>query len=228
MAVSHIASNFTLNTSSFSLNGGASPNGVIVFTVSNDNTNTVTAITHGTNSLVEIPGSPITKAGGETAHMSAWFLGSGIETGIQTVSVTEGGAGGFFMGGSVLGGDADLEIVDSDLTISSNSLANPSVTLSPGGRSCFCSIAFFSGQNAPSGVAPLTDWTSVAEADFTSQMGCYYRYNIIGTTDVTAGWTQTAEDALAIAVAISEVAASAKVGRGLTRSLKLGRLRLAA
>lgn len=213
MAVSHIASNAAGSNSSFVLAGGASPNGVIVFAVSNNLGKTFTGLTHGTNNLVEIAGSPITKGTGETAYVSAWFLGSGIETGNQTVSATVGGTGQYLLAGSVLGGDTDLEIVDSDLTINSDSQADPSVTLSLAGRTCFCSIALFSGQGAPSGITPLTDWTNVIEFDAGNQVLAYYRYNTIDTADVTAGWTQTADDALAIAVAIAEVEASGQPTR---------------
>src|SRR5690606_11093100 len=43
------------------------------------------------------------------------------------------------------------------------------------------------------------------ETDVGSTVAGVYSYNTIGTSNVTAGWSQTAEDALMLAVAVAEV-----------------------
>ena len=155
------------------------------------------------------PVAEIVKTTGEVCTVTFYFLGASVPTGAQTVTF-DPVASAVKLGGSItLTADTDTEIVDSDATINSDSSANPSVTLSLAARTCFAAIGFFSGQGADTGITPLTSWTSRLEHDFTPAMGAVYTYDTVGTTDVTAGWTQTADDAAAIAVAVSEVSAGA-------------------
>ena len=172
------------------------------------NTNVaITSVTYGGGAMTQVSGSPVNKATGEPGSMSAWFLGTSIPTGAQTVSVayTVVAAGPTLVGTSITyTADDDCSIVDVDVTITSDSLENPSCTLSLGGATCACSMGFNSGQNATTGIAPLANWTSRSEDAANNKTHGVYTYDIIGSTDVTAGWTQTAEDALAIAIAIRE------------------------
>lgn len=94
--------------------------------------------------------------------------------------------------------------MDADATINSDAQANPSVTLQTGGKLCFAAIGFFSGQNATTGITPLTNWTSNLENDFGSVTGGWYRFNSFLSADVTAGWTQTSDDAAMIGVLLGE------------------------
>lgn len=155
------------------------------------------------------PVAEIVKTTGEVCAVTFYFLGSSIPTGAQTVTF-DPVASAIKLGGSVtLTADADTEIVDSDATINSDSSANPSITLSLAARACFAAIGFFSGQGDPAGVTPLSSWTSRLEHDFTPAVGGVYTYDNVGTSDVTAGWTQTADDAVAIAAAVSEIVTAA-------------------
>lgn len=184
------------------------PKGVIVLIGSLNNSDIIVGVTYGGVAMTEVPGSPNVLSGGETGSTYCYFLGSGIPTGAQTVSVDTTGAGGFVLGYSItLTASADTEVVDSDGTINSTASANPSVTLSLGGRTCFAAIAFLSGHDAVGSITQLSGWTNRDESDTgTRQIACY-TYDTIGTTDVTAGWTQTSEDAVAMAIAVAEVAA---------------------
>jgi hypothetical protein len=69
-----------------------------------------------------------------------------------------------------------------------------------------------SGQDALRDIAPLANWTRVVEHDLGSQVAGFYRYNTIGTLDVTAGWTQSPADAVMIALAIRLAAATGGAG----------------
>lgn len=173
-------------------------------------TNEVTSVTFGSLTLTEAAGSPNIHSTGEPGVVYTYTSvpGDSIPNGgAQTVTVTVNATGSVKRAVSTgLTADADVEIVDIDATIRSDSLANPSVTLSLAGRTSFCCIAFHSGQNAITGITPLTDWTETLENDFGTKTAGWYRYNIIGTADVTAGWTQAADDAVMIALAMSEVA----------------------
>lgn len=178
--------------------------GVIVFFTGDGSNDQCDDVTYGGVAMTEVPGSPNVKGTGDTSNDSCYFLGSGIPQGAQTVSITTTGTADRKAGCISLTADADTEIVDSDGTINSDSSANPSVTLSLGGRACFCAIGFTSGQAAVSGIAPLSGWSSVYEHAFAADTCGLYKYGTVATVDVTAGWTQTADDAVAIAAAVGE------------------------
>lgn len=182
--------------------------GIIVSIVQNvGSTDEVTGVTYGGVALTRVGANFHTT--GETGAVYTYLLGASIPTGLQNCTVSVNGTGSTKRCTLwALIAAADLEVVDFDTTINSDSQVNPSVTLSLGGRSSWCNIAFHSGQGAVTGITPLTSWTATLEQDFGAQVGGYYRYNTIGTADVTAGWTQTAEDATAVAIAVAEVVAA--------------------
>jgi hypothetical protein len=184
------------------------PRGVLVWIVMTAYTPSGTNAVSCTYGGVDM-GSPVEviKTTGEVGSVCFYFLGSSIPTGAQTVTFDKLASCTAFGGCISLTGAANTEIVDSDNTINSDAAVNPSVTLSLSGRTCFAGIGFFSGQGADTGVTPLSSWTSRAEHDFTPSVAGVYSYDTIGSSDVTAGWTQTSDDAFAVAVAVSEVAA---------------------
>lgn len=193
----------TNTTTSFTHTPVGTPRAVILLSVVE--ANLITAVTYGGVAMSEVALSPVVKTTGEPAQVGAWFLGSSIPTGAQTVAITKTGEGSRVSVITLTGAD-DTEVVDTT-SISSDSVTDPSATLSLGGRDCFCCQAGRSGQDAVGGVTPLTGWTELTEADLGTQIAFTHRYNTVGTTDVTMGWTQLAEDATAIGVAASEVVA---------------------
>jgi hypothetical protein len=183
------------------------PKGIVVFIVQNAGaTDEVTSVTYGGVAMTEITGSPVLHSTGESGAVYAYFLGTGIPTGGQTVAVTVNATGSSkrAVAFSVTAATSRTKVQTQDATINSDSLANPSVTLSLSSVSCWCAIGFHSGQNQPAGITPLASWTGYLEHDFGNQNAGFYRYDTVGTANVTAGWTQTAEDAVMIAVAIAE------------------------
>lgn len=180
--------------------------GALVFVTGISSTDIVSTVTYGGVTMTQLTGSPNLLTTGELGAVSAWFLKNPAQ-GNQTVSIT--------VTGSVSKRPVCITVKDTaatvttwvndvDATINSTSSANPSVTLSLNSQTSFCCIAFVSGQNAVSGISPLSSWTSQLEHDFGNQTAGYYTYDTIGSSDVSAGWTQTAEDAVAIAVALAE------------------------
>lgn len=183
----------------------ASTRGLVVFVIENDGVDGVTSVNIGGVDIPEVSGSPNEHAAGEAGTVHAFFLGSGIPTGSQTITVVVSDAGNKRALAYLLTAAADTEIAAVNTSINSSSLANPSSTLALGGRSCWVGMGLHSGQQATSGITPSAGWTSNLEFDFGSQQCAWYRFNTVGTSDVTVGWTQTAEDAVAIAVAVAEV-----------------------
>jgi hypothetical protein len=181
----------------------------IVFAVSYPGTTDVIAgITYGGVAMTEVTGSPNIHSAGATCVVHVYFLGASIPTGTQNLVIDSTTAFPALVECMIycLTATTNTEIVDVNVTINSTSLANPSVTLSLGGRTSWAAIFFGSGQTSASGITPLTNWAAV-ETVFAAQTAGYYRYSIVGSTNVTAGWTQAAEDATAIAIAVSEVQA---------------------
>lgn len=141
---------------------------------------------------------------GETFAVATFFLGSGIPTGAQTVVATASELS-FVQGVSTSLTASNNTTVFSTGTINSASVSNPSVPLPLGTRLCFAQLNLISGQDDPLNVAPLTGWTAqVTGNPAATATTALYTYDVIGRTDVTAGWTQAADDAVAVAVAVSE------------------------
>ena len=181
------------------------PKGVIVFVVENDGVDGVTSATYGGTSMTECTGSPRQHNASEPGTIHCFTLLASVPAGAQTVSVTMSDTTTAKRGGSyTVTSSADTSILDVDATISSDSLANPSVTMQLTALNGFCSIGFHSGQNAPTGITPLSGWTGNLENDFGTQNAGWYKYDTVSTADVTAGWTQGADDAVMIAIVLKD------------------------
>lgn len=190
-------------------NGSNVPKGVLVFIIQNAGTpDEIVGVNYGSAAMIEISGSPLINLGSEVGLVYCFFLGSGIPTGAQTVTVDVNAGATKAAGCITITAASDTELQDVDISMNSESILVPSVTLGLGGKNCFCAIGFFSGRNDVGDVTPFENWTSRYEADFVSQLAGIYTYNIIGTSDVAAGWTQNLEDdAAMIAIAIKETLA---------------------
>src|SRR5574341_1878884 len=164
----------------------------------------IAGITYGGTAMTEVAGSPNILSTGETGAVYCYFLGASIPTGAQSVSVDTTATSNYIAYCVTLTASANTEIVDSDGTINSTSITNPSVTLSLSSKTSFAALALHSGAQTVGGITPLTNWTGRSETDRGATQAACYTFDTIGTSDVTAGWTQTTEDASAICVAISE------------------------
>lgn len=211
------------------------PRGVIVLVVRTGDDPEGPSVTYGGVAMEQTSNSPVINLVNEFGVVQCFILGSGIPTGAQTVVVNTVGTNATKRAVAITVTAATNTEFVSERSVSSGSLANPSVVLGLLGRTCFVAEGFFSGQNAPADITPLTGWTSMLEHDFGTKTAGWYRYNTIGSADVTTGWTQTADDAVMISVAISEVQAGAAlvrvVGEGLdaaeakARAMALSRIR---
>jgi hypothetical protein len=199
-------------TSSHSIAVGT--RGVLVLVSASASTGAVTGVTVGGVACTQSPSSPLTTASGELSgwKLSAWLLGASVPTGTQDVVISGTSMDGNVLVGVVrVTGGENIEFVDDDASISSTSLANPSATLALSGRTCFAAQVWLSGHDAVTSTTPLTSWTGRNETDVGSICGGFYTYDTIGSTDVAVGWTQTAEDALMVAAAISELVTAGSI-----------------
>jgi hypothetical protein len=168
----------------------------------------ISGVTYGGSAMTEVAGSPVLHTtAGDIGNIHTFTLLASIPTGAQTVAVSVSASTALNAAECTsLTAATDTEIVDVDVSINTATATNPSVTLSLGGRTCFCLIGFFSGMAAVTGIAPVANWTARQEADLGPNTGGFYTYDVVSTVDVTAGWTQTVEDGAMIALAISEAA----------------------
>lgn len=181
------------------------PRAVIVWVVETGATaDHIAGITYGGDAMTEVSGSPNILATGETGIVYCYFLGTSIPTGTQSVSVDTTATSNYIAYCVTLTAGADTEIVDSDGTINSTSITNPTATLSLSGKTSWAGIALHSGAQAVGGITPSASWTSRSETDRGATQAACYTFDTIGTSDVAAGWTQTTEDASAVSVAVSE------------------------
>lgn len=194
------------------------PRAVKVDIVENGGTNGVSGVTYGGVAMELVAVNA--KTSGEAGTVITYFLGKNIPTGAQTVSVTVSDAVAKRAGATtVTAATATTCWVSADISIGSDSLANPASTLALRGKTCFVSLCGHSGQNAATGTTQSTGWTNRLEHDFGNQTAVWYTYNTIAATDVACGWTQTADDAVMVALAITEAPlATETCTAGLTES----------
>ncbi len=178
------------------------PRAVRVDIVENGGTNGVSSVTYGGVALELVAANA--KTSGEAGTVVTYFLGKNIPAGAQTVSVTVSDAVAKRAGAITLTAAGNTCWTAADVSVGSDSLANPTSTLNLLGKTSFVSIALHSGMNAVTGITPSTGWTSRLEHDFGNQTAAWYTYNTISTANVACGWTQTADDAVMVALAITE------------------------
>lgn len=184
------------------------PKGILVFVLQYaTGSDDVTGVTYGGVAMTELGSSPLLHTTGETFTVYAYFLGSNIPTGAQTVAVTGSSSNKCGVSFSVTA-SGDTVVQNHSAFVNSDSQADPSASLSLGGKTCFVALGAMSGHNGVASTTPSSGWTSSFEdvSAGGTQVSLSYKYDTIGSTDVTVGWTQTAEDATAIAVAITEAA----------------------
>ena len=180
------------------------PTCILVIAIGTATSDEFTSADYGGNSMVELSASPAVLSSGEGGNISVFVLATGVPSGAQTVTVNVTGTGSKRAAAWSLTGTAPWEWAGWNTAISSTSLANPSDTLSLSGQTSFVAMGYFSGQNAVTGSSPLAGWTAELEHDFGTDTCGWYSYNTIDSADVTIGWTQTADDALAVAVGLRE------------------------
>ena len=184
------------------------PRAVIVMVVQDDGTtDSVTTVTYDGTSMVEVTGSPLLKSSGEPGGVHIFFLGASVPTTDPAeIVVSRNGTITARAAAITLTAADDTEVVDTS-TLSSDSQANPSLTVSLAGRTSFVAEAFFSGRGAITQLTPLTFWTDQLEHDFGATTAGWYTFDTVGSTDVTAGYSAGGDDVVLIALAVSEVEA---------------------
>lgn len=205
---------YTTSNISYSHTSSGTAECAIVF-VSQAGTSAETiSVTYGGAAMSHVTSSPYDIVGGGEldGFQHVFFLGTGVADGSQTVAVTKDGANNIRAFTITLEAGGDCEVIDTDASIDSASIANPSGTLSASGRTVFAAQMWNSGQTAVDSVEPPASWTERIEIDLGALTTGLDTFDTIGTSDVTFGATQTADDFQIFALLVAQVSSGGGAG----------------
>lgn len=193
----------------------AAPRGVLVLIVINGaSTDVVSAVTYGGVALTRAATAADTA--GEAGRVYAYFLGSGVPAGAQTVSVTRSGTSAMYCYAMAFDAGGNTEIAASGVL--QEDRANPQVTLTTTAASLRY-VAINSGLANTTDLAMTGDagttGLSLSAVDFGNQVGRIDRW-VVGAAaaapsagSVIVGYTSASDDVAFVAVAVAEIAAAA-------------------
>ena len=186
--------------------GTTSPEGVVVMLVhGTESTDLVSSVTYGGVAMTRIQSNTDTAT--EAGRTYIYFLGSGVPTGTQTVSVdlTSGTTTDIFGISYTLDGAGNLEVVGRG-GINENA-ANPSVTLGYGGRTCMAFSVLYSGLTDQTGITTGANCTKDSTTDLSGNFTCAVEHQTTaGSADFAIGWTSSTDDVAYSAISVSEKA----------------------
>ena len=189
----------------------ATPRGVVVLIAQNVvSTDLITGVTYGGVAMTRIATDGLAQdTVGEPGAAYAYFLGSNVPTGAQTVAVTVSSGTDAKTGWAVtLSGDSNQAIAASG-KIQVDTL-NPSVTLATDGYfDGVCLSVFFSGLNAPTDgtITAGTGYTKLTASaaggrDFGTESACAQYASGLKGASIVCGWTAASDDCAMIALAV--------------------------
>lgn len=177
------------------------PKGVVVgVSTRSTSLDEITAVTYGGVAMTLVDHAEDTA--GEQCRTAVYFLGTGIPTGAQTVSVTVSGSNDKWAACETFTAPFDTQV--GDFGIAEESQADPSVALSTTGPS-FGVAVLTSGSNAPGDNVPNAGYTESNNHDFallTASMIHADAQDADGT--FTIGWTSLTDDVAMVALAIEQ------------------------
>lgn len=178
--------------------------GVVVAIVhTTSSTDHVSTVTYGGVSLTRKIRA--TDTANEPGAAELWFLGSGIPTGAQTVSVdlTSGTTDDMHFVSMGVTGSCDTETVVTG-SINENA-ANPSVTLAYSGRTCLSLAALYGGGATAAAFTKNANCTVVQDFSFGANYSVVLRQTSPGSSDFAIGGTASTDDVAYVALAVSEL-----------------------
>lgn len=186
------------------------PRGIAVSAIhGTSSTDHVVSVTYGGVAMTRVQRNTDTST--EPGAAEWWFLGSGIPTGTQTVSVDLSSAttDDIQFVCVVLWAKGDMECIATGGV--NEDAANPSVTLTYRGKTAIALGALYGGGAAPSSFTPNANTSAV----LTEDLGAFYAYTMVqttpGTSDFAIGGTASIDD-----VAFSAIALAARTSEAVT------------
>ena len=182
------------------------PRGVLVIIADGVATDQVVGVTYGGDALTQVALSPIINTTGEGGSVHGFFRGASVLTGARLVAIDRGDATSYIAACYTVTAADDTEVLDTS-TSNSDSDATPDAVLTIGSDSAFVAGGIYSGDNAVtiSNPVALAGSQNDVFGDFGTDGALVGSGTTIKTADYTYGWTQTANDATLLVVAIREI-----------------------
>lgn len=186
------------------------PRAVIVTMVVNGaSTDQVTGMTYGGVTMTRVPTNGFAAdSAGETGTAYIYFLGSGIPTGSQTLSVDHSGsADNKRLTVYTCTAAADTQVAASGRL--QGDQANPQIALDSGADSALRFCVINSGLAAPTDLTMLSGMTEGGIADWGNQCMRSDRQTTASSGSFTIGYTASSDDVAMCAVAVAEAGGAA-------------------
>ena len=191
-----------------------SPQGVLVFTCGlSSATNDVTSVTYGGVNVPAVTGGAASDAVTEPGNMKAWFLGSSIPTGNQSVVVNRNNNANILYAVSIsVTALSDTAVYEAGIVLQNGDVqaAEQSVDDGSPGTNSVRYAGTFSGWDAPASLTVGANTTGLRAIDIGSQLCQTARETTAGQGARSIGWTAaSSDDTAAVYLAIKESAAAA-------------------
>jgi hypothetical protein len=149
---------------------------------------------------------PITAGGASRGGAYLYFLGSGVPTGAQTVSVDWDASATTIWGASAtVTAASNTGVVASGVTFEDR--ANPQVTIDSGAVSAMIYYTIFSGHNTVGDLTLIANQTAGISEDFGGFIGRLDRETDPATGSRAVGYTGASDQCAMVAGAVAEVSA---------------------
>jgi hypothetical protein len=168
----------------------------------------ITSVTYGGVAMTRVNTAKDTVD--EPGGSYCYFLGSGIPTGAQTVSIDHTATTTTKIAVCItITADSDTIVAASGIV--ENNVADPSVALDSGADVAIRYACLWSGNTSPTNLAVFAAFTEMSNHDFGVNCGEIERETTPSSGSVTAGWTVASEDVGLVALAIKESAPPALI-----------------
>lgn len=207
---SHTGTTGSISEASFSWTHTpvGTPKGVLVFEIQSSvfSENTATGITYGGIALTEVTNSKSTDSATEQGYTKAWFLGSSIPTGAQTVEVTRtNNTRVLYCVCATVTAGADTEIKGTPVLLSENqALAEQNVDDGSPGVNSLRYAGVMSGAATPP--AAGANSTALHDIAFGTRSDAVVVETTAGQGSRAVGFSAASDDVAATHLAIGEVA----------------------
>jgi hypothetical protein len=206
---SHTASTPSTNEASFNWShsgAGSGVKGVLVLTCDiNTTASNATGVTYGGSALAAVASGSARDTAGEPGGMKAWFLGSSVPQGTQTVEVTRtNNANGLYAIAVTVTAGADTEVTGTTLVQENHSPAEVAIDDGSPGTNSVRFGGFYSGD--PTGPGAGASSTLLHFLDTASQTCLAVRETTAGQGSRNVGFSTTggADDGAEVLLAIRQ------------------------
>jgi hypothetical protein len=199
------------------------PRGVLVFVVSVDSATPLdSAVSYGGTALTAVTGGLAADAAGEAGTCQAWFLGSSVPTGAQSVVVTRTNNANFAWACAVtVTASNDTEVTGVLLEQADQALTEENVNDGSPGTNSVRYMGLFSGKANPvTGFTDGANSTRLHDTSFggASRCGLVMRETTAGQGARPVGVVGTSDDVAAVYLAVKEAAGG---GGGFTGAARI-------